>query len=91
VEINKSKKINQRNLRSQGNVGAIARPGPQDGVPQQQEAVPLVLPQLNRLYEASFVRDESSPSTTGVTAIPTQFKITQEILKHCQPFWDLNL
>ncbi len=27
---------------SQGNVGANARPGPQNGVPQQQEAVPLV-------------------------------------------------
>ncbi len=76
---------------SQGNVGAIARPGPQDGVPQQQEAVPLVLPQLNRLDEDSFVRDESSPSTAGVTVIPTQFKITQQILKHWQPFRDLKL
>jgi hypothetical protein len=80
---------------SQGNVGAIARsycrPGPQDGVPQYQETVPLVLPQLNRLYESSFARDKSSPSTAGVTTIPTQFKITQQILKHWQPFRDLKL
>ncbi len=75
----------------QGNVGAHARPGPQNGVPQQQEAVPLVLAQLNRLYEASFARDESSPSSAGVTAVPSQFKITQQILKHWQPFRDLNL
>ncbi len=67
---------------SQGNVGAIARPGPQDGVPQQQEAAPLSLPQLNRLYEVSFTRDESSPSNVGVAAIPTQFKVTQQILKY---------
>ncbi len=76
---------------SQGNVGAIARPGPQDGVPQQQEAAPLSLPQLNRLYEVSFARDESSPSTAGVTAVPTQAKITQQILNHWQPFRDLKL
>ena len=67
---------------SQGNVGAGARPSSQDGVPQQQEAAPLSLPQLNRLYETSFARDESSPSTAGVIAVPTQFKITQQILKH---------
>ncbi len=37
------------------------------------------------------MRDESSPSTSGVTVIPTQVKITQEILKHWQPFRDLKL
>jgi len=62
---------------SQGNVGASARPSSQDGVPQQEEAAPLSLPQLNRLYEASFARDESSPSNAGVVAVPSQFKVTQ--------------
>ena len=76
---------------SQGNVGVRARPSSQDGVPQQQEAAPLVLPQLNRLYEASFARDESSPSNAGVAAIPSQFKVTQQILKNWQPFRDLKL
>jgi hypothetical protein len=67
---------------SQVNTGAPARPCSQDGVPPQQEAAPLSLPQLNRLFEASFARDESSASTAGVAAIPSQFKITQQILLH---------
>jgi hypothetical protein len=76
---------------SQGNVGSSARLSSQDGVPQQQEAAPLSLPQLDRLFEASFARDESSASSTGVTAIPSQLKITKQILKHWQPFQDLKL
>ena len=40
---------------SQVNVGASARLSSQDGVSQQQENAPLSLPQLNRLFEASFV------------------------------------
>ena len=47
---------------SQVNVGASARLGSQDGVSQQQEAAPLSIPELNRLFEASFARDESSAS-----------------------------
>jgi hypothetical protein len=49
------------------------------------------LPQLNRLVEASFVRDESSASNADVTAIPSQFKVTKQILLHWQPFRDLKL
>ena len=75
---------------SQGNVGVRARPSSQDGVPQQQEAAPLVLPQLNRLYEASFARDETSPSNAGVVDIPSQNKVTQQILLQWQPFRDLK-
>ena len=67
---------------SQDNVGASARLSSQDGVPQQQEAAPLSLPQLNRLFEASFARDESSASNAGVAAIPSQFKVTQQVLLH---------
>ena len=67
---------------SQGNVGDSARLISQDGVPQQQEAAPLSLPQLNRLFETSFAQDESSASTAGVAAIPSQFKVTQQILSH---------
>ena len=59
---------------SQDNIGASVRLRSQDGVSQQQETVPLSLPQLNRLFEASFTRDESSASHAGVDAIPSQFK-----------------
>ncbi len=47
---------------SQGNVGSSARLSSQDSVPQQQEAAPLSLPRLDRLFEASFAWDESSSS-----------------------------
>ena len=75
---------------SQVNIGAGPRPISQDGVSQIQEPVPLSLPQLNRLVEASFVRDESSVSNADVTAIPSQFKVTKQILLHWQPFRDLK-
>ncbi len=76
---------------SQVKVGTGPRPSSQDGVSQLQEPVPLSLPQLNRLVEASFVRDESSVSNADVTVIPSQFKVTQQILLHWQPFRDLKL
>ncbi len=76
---------------SQGNVGSSARLSSQDGIPQQQEAAPLSLPHLDRLFEASFARDESSASNAGVTTIPSQLKITKQILRHWQPFQDLKL
>ena len=76
---------------SQGNVGASARRISQDGVRQQQQAAPLSLPQLDRLYEASFAWDESSVSNPGVAAIPSQFKVTQQVLQKWQPFRDLKL
>jgi hypothetical protein len=53
----------------QGNVRTSARLSSQDGILQQQETVPLSLPQLNCLHEASFARDESSTSNAGVAAI----------------------
>jgi hypothetical protein len=76
---------------SQVNAGARARPSSQDGVPQQQESAPLSLPQLNRPFETSFARDESSASTADVAVIPSQFKVTQQILLHWKPFRDLKL
>jgi hypothetical protein len=58
---------------SQVNIGTGPRPSSQDGgVPQQQETATLMLPQLNRLIEASFVRDESSASNADATAVPSQ-------------------
>ena len=36
-------------------------------------------------------RDESSASNPGVVDLPSQFKVTQEILRKWQPFRDLNL
>ena len=68
-----------------------ARRSSQDGVPQQQEATPLALPKLDRLYEDSFARDESSVSNAGVVVIPSQFKVTQQVLQKWQPFRDLKL
>ncbi len=76
---------------SQGNVGSSPRRSSHHGVPQQQEDVPLDLPQLDLLYEASFARDESSVSNAGVAAIPSQFKVTQQVLQKWQPFRDLKL
>ncbi len=37
------------------------------------------------------MRDESSTSNAGVAAIPSQLKVTQQILLHWQPFRDLKL
>ncbi len=76
---------------SQVHAGAGAGLSCQDGVSQQQETATLKLPQLNRLIEASFVRDESSTSSADVTTIPTQRKVTQQILSHWEPFQDLKL
>ena len=66
---------------SQVNIGSGPRPSSQDGVSQLQDPVPLSLPQLNRLVEASFVRDERSASNTDVTVIPSQIRVTQHIRK----------
>jgi hypothetical protein len=65
---------------SQVNIGAVPRPSSQDGVSHLQEPAPLALPQLNRLIETSFVRDENSASSADVTTIPSQFKVTKQIL-----------
>jgi len=76
---------------SQVNTGAAARLSSQNGVSQQQETTSLSLPQVNRLIETSFVRDESSASNVDVTVIPSQIRVTQQILSHWQPFQDLKL
>jgi hypothetical protein len=49
-----------------------------------------MLPQLNRLIEDSFDRDEISVSDADDTDIPSQHRVTQQIL-HWQPFQDLKL
>ncbi len=41
--------------------------------------------------EGSFEWDENSVSNTDVTVIPSQDKVTQQILIHCQSFLDLKL
>ena len=75
---------------SQVNMGAGPRPSSQDGISQLKEPVPLSIPQLNRLVEASVVRDESSVSNADVPVIPSQLKITHQILSHWEPFRDLK-
>ena len=75
---------------SQVNVGTGARPSSRDGVSQLQEPAPLSLPQVNLLVEASFMRDESSASNDDVPVIPSQHKVTQQMLSHWQPFRDLE-
>ncbi len=62
---------------SQVNAGPGARLSSQDGVSQQQETASLSLLQLNRLFEASFVRDESSVSNADTAVIPSQHRVTQ--------------
>jgi hypothetical protein len=76
---------------SQVNGGAGGRLSSQDGVSQQEETTSLELPQINRLIEASFVRDESSVSNADATALPSQYRVTQQILSHWKPFQDLKL
>jgi hypothetical protein len=65
--------------KSQVNIGTGPRPNSQDGVSHLQEPVPLSLPQLNRLVEASFVRDESSTSNVDVTGITSQQRIVATV------------
>ena len=67
---------------SQVNAGVGTRLSSQDGVSQKEETASLSLPQLNRLIEASFVRDENSASNADATAIPSQHRVTQQILIH---------
>jgi hypothetical protein len=50
-----------------------------------------MIPPLNRLIEVSFVRDESSASKTDATVIPSQLKVTKQILFHWKTFRDLKL
>jgi hypothetical protein len=76
---------------SQGDPGAGSRLCSQDGVSHQHETVSLSLPQINRLIEDSFVWDESSVSNADVTALPSQHRVTQQILSHWQPFKNLKI
>jgi hypothetical protein len=76
---------------SHGDAGAGARLRSQDGVSQQQETASLSLPQVNHLIEVSFVRDESSASNVDVTALPSQHRVTNQILSHWQSFTHLKL
>ncbi len=55
----------------------------QDEDSQQQETSPLLIPQLNRLNEAFLVRAEDA---SNMPTIPTQTRITTQILKHWRPF-----
>jgi hypothetical protein len=57
---------------SQVNTGTSTRLYSQDDVSQSQGVDPLSLPQLNLLFESSFVQDEISTSNTEVTVIPSQ-------------------
>jgi hypothetical protein len=63
---------------SQSQVNTVAgdRNISQDGVSHQEEVTPLSIPQLNCLYETSFVRDETSVSNADVTVIPSQHRVS---------------
>ena len=73
---------------SQAQVGASGGLSSQDGDAQQQEAAPLLLPQLNRLSQAYHVRGEDA---SNMPTIPSQHRVTMQILDHWQPFRDLKL
>jgi hypothetical protein len=49
------------------------------------------LSHLNHFFEVSFVRDESFVSNDVVTVIPSQDRVTPQILNHRKPFLDLKL
>ena len=51
----------------------------QDGDAQQQEAGPLLLPQLTRLHESYHVWGEDA---SNMPNIPLQHRVTMQILKH---------
>jgi hypothetical protein len=59
----------------------------QDGISQQQEASTLLIPQLKKLPEAFHVRGEDA---SNLPTIPLQKRFTRQILKHLQPFKDLQ-
>ena len=52
----------------------------------QQEAGPLFLPRLDRLYEANLRGEDAS----NAVAIPAQHRVTQQIIARWQPFKDLQ-
>jgi hypothetical protein len=66
---------------SQVNTGTGARLSSQDGV-DSQETSSLSLPQLNRLFETSFVWDERSASNADTDVIPSHHRVTQHLLSH---------
>jgi hypothetical protein len=68
--------------RSQVHVGSSGGLNSQDGVSHHQEDDPLSIPQLDRLLEASFVRDETSVSNAAVTVIPSHHRVSRQILSH---------
>jgi len=47
----------------------------QDSVFQQEEAALLSIPEVHRLFEASFVWDESSASNGGAKLLPSPHRI----------------
>ena len=57
----------------------------QDGDSQQQQAGPLLIAQLNRLNEAFLVRGGHA---SNMPTIPSQNRVTQQIIKHWQSFHD---
>ncbi len=71
---------------SQVNVGASVRLCSLDDVSQQQGDVPLSLPQLNRLFETSFVRDESSVSNADVYPL-LKSGLETECVSSCLSWW----
>ncbi len=74
---------------SQSRVGDRGGRSSQGGVSQEQEDSPLLLPQVDRLSEVFLVWGEDT-SNVAVTPIPLHHRITQQIIKHCQPFQDLQ-
>ena len=67
---------------------ASSGPTSQDGASQQHGATPLFIPQLNHLSTQAILRGEDA-SEAGPT-IPTQHRLTHQILQHWQPFRDLK-
>ena len=66
--------------------GVRARPARDSDGASQQEAAPLFLPRLDRLYEANSRGEDAS----NVVAMPAHHRVTQQIIARWQPFKDLQ-
>jgi hypothetical protein len=75
---------------SQVNGGTGDRNSSQESVSQQEEVTHFSIPQLNCLYEDSFLWDETSVSNAADTVIPSQHRVSLQMLNHWYHFRDLK-
>jgi hypothetical protein len=75
---------------SQVNGGTGDRNSSQESVSEWQEVTHFSIPQLNCLYEVSFLWDETSVSNAADTVIPSHHRVSLQMLNHWYHFRDLK-